>query len=100
MERASKARKAASAGRRRAHLEARSNGPEGRARMDSPRAKRPRSSARAEDEEYRRRGSFSRQVRQIVSRSAQIPERTRVGLGGSTVRINSRISSGLGPRKG
>ena len=63
------ARSAATAGRRRVHFTTRSLAEIGRARIGRPSRNRCNSSASSRAEPYRRRGSFSRHFKQIVSRS-------------------------------
>src|SRR6266446_10780148 len=64
--------RAAQAGLRRTHLASRDHADTGRARMDSWRNQRSKSSANASAEPYRRAGFFSRHFRQIVSRSRSV----------------------------
>ena len=80
------------AGRRRHHLMACSNFETGRARIGNPSSQRRRSSARAAADAYRRRGSFRRQVKAIVSRSRGRPGTSVLGGAGSRVRTRSSVS--------
>ncbi len=86
------ARSEATAGRRRHHRPACSSFETGRARIGNPSSQRFRSSASASAEAYRRRGSFRRQVRAIVSRSRGRPGTSVLGGAGSRVRTRSSVS--------
>ena len=88
------------AGFRRTHLAARSARPMGRAQTGSPFSHRPRSSAIASADLYRRPGSFDKQVRQIVSRSRSTFGHAARGRAGSRSRTRARVSSASLPLNG
>ena len=91
---------AATAGRRRAHFQPRSQNGDGRAAIGSPARWRRRSSASASAVAYRRAGAFSRHFRQIVSRSRGRPGWSRDGGTGSMVLTCSRVSRAVAARNG
>ena len=70
---------AAAAGRRRAHFTARSHDPDRRARIGSPAQVPLQVVGQRRRRAYRRRGSFSRHFRQIVSRSRSTRRLSRDG---------------------
>jgi hypothetical protein len=80
------------AGRRRHHFAALPATPKGRANVGSPRRNRPNSFANSQALPYRRCGSFSRHLRQILSRSRGIPELSTRGAMGSWLSTSSSVS--------
>src|SRR6266496_2806420 len=71
-----------------------------RARIGTCFSQRSRSSASARAEEYRRFGSFSRHLRQIVERSRSIFGLNRRGCRGSVSNNNLMVSYVVPPAKG
>ncbi|MFO0956416.1 MAG: hypothetical protein U0800_02985 [Isosphaeraceae bacterium] len=95
--------RAAGAGRRRTHFASRSQAGTGLAAIGRPSSQLFRSSARSSARGYRRAGSFSRHLRQIVSRSRGISARTVRGRGGAAsvtcwIRRSRPLASNAGRR--
>src|SRR6266567_7493967 len=87
-------------GLRRTHFLPRAKTPVCRARIGSCFSQRSISSASATAEEYRRFGSFSRHLRQIVLRSRSIFGFKRRGCRGSVSSSNLIVSYVVPPAKG
>src|SRR6266511_853093 len=94
------AAKSALVGFRCTHFLLRVTSPVRRALIGSCLSQRSRSSARARAEEYRRFGSFSRHLRQIVERSRSIFGFHRRGCRGSVSSSNLIVSYVVPPAKG